>query len=143
MSAFYDIADSMVARLVQDPALAGVPVVVDRQRDIASELRKAVGMNTGAGMLVITWTGGTNADEMSSSPRIAATYTVTGFFKPVLRPSDKPADDILEAVCKRLQDWTPAGGIHFHSRLVVKSIEPIQHPEFLAMRVKLACDVNL
>lgn len=143
MSAFYAAADAIAARLGADALLAGVPVVVDRQRDIASELRKAIGKQTGQGILIVTWTGGTNYDEQKSDPRIAATFTVTGFFKPVIRAGYTAADDIIEAVCKSLHDWLPEAGGHFHSRLVVKGVDPIQDAELLALRVNLSCNLIL
>ena len=143
MSAFYDTADAIAARLQADAALAAVPVVVDRQRDIASELKKAIGKQTGQGILIVTWTGGTNSDEMKAEPCLAGAFTVTGFFKPVIRRGDPAADDIIEAVCKRLHDWRPVDGGHFHTRMIVKGVDPIQHPELLALRVNLSCQLIL
>lgn len=143
MSAFYDTADAIAARLEADALLAGVSVVVDRQRDIASELRKAIGKQTGHGILIVTWTGGTNYDDQKSEPRIAATFTVTGFFKPVIRSGDTAADDLIEAVCKSLHDWRPEADGHFYSRLVVKGVDPIQDADLLALRVNLTCHLTL
>jgi hypothetical protein len=143
MSKFYSTADAIAARLEADDALAGVAVVVDRQRDLDAELKKAVGMQKGKGLLVVTWIGGTNFDEMKETPHVSANFTVTGFFKPVLRANDTPADDIIEAVCKSLHDWKQDSADHFHSRLVAKTIDPIQHPELLAMRVSISAQLIL
>jgi hypothetical protein len=143
MSAFYDTADAMAARLQADAALYGVEIVVDRQRDIASELRKSIGKQTGQGVIVITWTGGQNADENNSLVRILTNFTATGFFKPVIHRNETPADEIIEAVCKSLHGWIPETGGHFHSRVAVKGIDPIQDTELLALRVNLSCTITL
>ena len=42
MSKFYDTADLIAAHLLTVEAVKALPIVVDRQKDIASELRKAI-----------------------------------------------------------------------------------------------------
>ena len=136
MSALYDTADALVARLKEHLLLADVPVIVDRQKDVLSELRKAIGKQTGC-LIVVAWTGSPNFDEASAKLRLASTFSVTGFFKPVINDKQTPADDIMEAVAIHLHDWKMRSDDPFMTRFVVKNITPITPPELLAIRIDL------
>lgn len=136
MSQFFTTADAIAAMLEAVPALSGMAIIVDRQKDIAAELQKHLGKTNG-GCLIVTWTGGTNEDESGDGPRFASTFTVTGFFKPVLRRGETPADDIIEAAAEALHDWRRPAKPHVQDRLIVTAISPFDSAEFLAYRINL------
>lgn len=137
MSQFYDTAEDIADQLRATEELAGIAVIVDRQRDIAAELQKHLGKVTAAGCLIVTWTGAPNADESADGPRFNSTFTVTGFFKPVLRRGETPADNIIEAAAAALHDWRRPNRSHVNDRLIVIGITPFDSPEFLAYRINL------
>lgn len=136
MSKFYDIADAIAARLQSVPALSGISVVVDRQRDIASELRKAIGKQSGC-LILITWVSASNEDHTADGPRFASKYTVTLFSKPVIRAGETPADDVIEAVITALHDHRFSATDPYSSRLVVTGVDPVPHDELLIYRLNL------
>jgi hypothetical protein len=108
MSKANDIAESMVAHLTALPALARVPVMVDRQKDIDSMVSSKV--NKGAGACVtVLYEGFSNPDASSSNnANVTRRYTASVYSRPVLvQATDMPADDIVEAVARSLHRWDP------------------------------------
>jgi hypothetical protein len=136
MSRFYDRADEIAESLATLEILADTRVVVDRQNDIVSELRKVVGKQIG-NLVLVTWTGGTNTDETADGPRVESTFSVTLFSKPVIRVGETTADDIVEAMAQHLHDWRPAGSGAYQNRLVVTAITPVPAGELLAYQIRL------
>lgn len=106
MSKAIDIANALKDRLTSDQLLEGVEVIVDRQRDIGSEVSKKVLMS-GAILVVILYQGFANPDERYSGlPSVIRRYTVTVYSRPVmLSEGEMPADDVVEAVARRLHNW--------------------------------------
>lgn len=89
--------------------LAGIPVVVDRQKDIAAEVAKKVAMAK-AVVVVITYEGFSNPDErMTGGVTVTRRYSVTIYARPILAEVDAiPADDVVEYVTRRIHNWDPA-----------------------------------
>lgn len=120
MSQFLDIADDIKTRLdfvFTDVAeayavdLAGVTVIVDRQKEISSEVNKSVGKTSGA-CVVILFTG---YDRERATGEKKANYSVMIYTRPVLTAGGKLADDIIERIDTALNYWQPAsasGGGH-------------------------------
>lgn len=142
MSKFYDIADAIVAHLATVPALAGVPFVVDRQKDIGSELRKVVAKQAGC-LAIVTWAGAPNDDLSADGPRFNCKYTVTLFSKPVIRSGETAADDIIEAMAAALHDHRFSATAHYSTRLVVTGIDPVPAEELLIYRINLTTPSQL
>lgn len=142
MSKFYDTADAIATHLGTIEALDDVPIVVDRQKDIASELRKAVAKQSGC-LAVITWTGSVNDDNAADGPALANTYTVTLFSKPIIRAGETTADDLIEAIAEALHDHRIGVHDHFADRLVVTGIDPIPADELLIYQIKLSTPFQL
>lgn len=140
MSKFYDTADSIAVHLRTVPGLAGVLFVVDRQKDIFSELRKVIGKQSGC-LAIVTWAGSPNDDTSADGPRFASKYTITLVSKPVIRTGETPADDIVEAIATALHDYRPNGS--FYDRLVVTGIDPVPSEELLIYRVNLSTPTQL
>ena len=139
MSRFYDIADLIASHLQTVAGLEAVSIVVDRQKDIATELRKAIGKSST--LALITWAGAPNQDASADGPRLASSYTVTLFSKPIIRQGETPADDIIELIAGELHDFRPNG--NFHDRLVVTGIDPVADEELLIYRIDLTTPAQL
>ena len=142
MSAFYSAADSISAMLSAVDALSGVTFVVDRQKDIASELRKAMAKQGGC-LALVTWAGAPNEDSSSDGPRFVSRYTVTLFSKPIIRAGETAADDLIEAMATALHDYRLSPDGSFHDRLIVTGIDPVPSDELLIYRVNLTTPTQL
>lgn len=128
MSQFYDTAEAIAAHLATVPALAAVPVVVNRQKELEPELRKALGKQAGC-LAVVSWAGAPNEDLTADGPRFKCSYTVHLFSRPILRAGQTPADDLVEAAAAALHDHRLSGS--FYDRLLVTGISPEPHDELL------------
>lgn len=140
MSKFYDTADLIAAHLKTVPSLKALPIVVDRQKDIASELRNAIAKQSGC-LVLVTWTGAPNDDQSADGPRFLSRYTVTLFSKPVIRTGETAADDIIETIAATLHDYRPTS--NFYERLVVTGIDPVPDDELLIYRINLTTPAQL
>jgi hypothetical protein len=136
MSLFYQIADEMESMLSALPALAGLAIVSDRQREIGEELVKAMRKQSGKGLLVITWVSATNEDPECEGPRLRSDYTLTLFSKPVLRGGGTPADDLIETILRVVHHWRPTIA-HTHYKATAEGVVPVDHPELLVQRMTL------
>lgn len=136
MSKFYDTADAIAASLATVALLADSRIVVDRQHDIVSELKKVIGKQVG-NLVLISWTGGQNSDESSDGPRIESGFNVTLFSKPVIRKGETPADDIAEAIAEHLHDWRASAQDSYYDRMIVTAVVPVPAPDLLAYQIRL------
>lgn len=134
MSKFYDTAELIASHLKTVQEIKALPIVVDRQKDIASELRNAIAKQSGC-LILVTWTGAANDDQSADGPHFLSRYTVTLFSKPVIRNGETAADDVMEAIATALHDYRPTG--NFHDRLVVTGIDPVPDDELLIYRLNL------
>lgn len=142
MSKFYDQADAIAATLATVSLLADSRIVVDRQHDIVSELRKVIGKQTG-NLIIVSWAGGANADEEADAPQLDSIFNVTVFSKPVIKKGDTTADDIAEAIAKHLHDMRPNVTDHYQQRIVCTGIFPQDLPELMAHQVRLKITSSL
>lgn len=140
MSAFYDKAELMATHLRTIAGLDGIVIVVDRQKDIVSSLRKVIAKQTG-NLALITWTGAPNEDKSADGPHFRASYTVTLFSAPVIRAGETAADDIIELIAAGLHDYRPTG--NFHDRLVVDGITPVLADDLLIYRIDISTPSQL
>ena len=77
MSKSLQIAEAMAARLNAHLTLGNVSTVVDRQKDIASEINKRV-LKAGGAVIVILFEGFTNASgAVSGQTSVTRRYTAT------------------------------------------------------------------
>lgn len=89
--------------------LTGIPVIVDKQKDLLTELNKAVGKSEGVAV-VILWDGFDEIDPFAPEPRVMNRYTVTIFSRPILTATALAADDVMESILTRLWRWAPSNG---------------------------------
>lgn len=117
MSKALDHAELIATRLATAPAtgerettvnLPAIDIIVDRQKNVLSDITKAVA-KAGGTAIVILWQGFTTIDKNASAPRLAHRYTITVYSKPVIAGDDLAADDVMESVIQRLWQWIPAG----------------------------------
>lgn len=114
MSSLLNRADALAAYLGTVDGLQGMMWVVDRQKNLGSEFMKATARKLGLG--VIAFLGGSNRDRQLAAVRLAARYSVSLFFKPVIhggvaREGDgagasEPAE-VAELVARALHHWFP------------------------------------
>lgn len=112
MSSLLDRADALAAYLGTVDGLQGMTWVVDRQKNLGSEFTKATARKLGLG--VIAFLGGTNRDRNLTGVRLAARYSVSLFFKPVIHggvamdgdAGSEPAE-VAELVARALHHWFP------------------------------------
>lgn len=128
MSAALDIADLIATRLATAPAtgelatvldITDLPIIVDRQKNIVSEISKAVG-KAGGTAITILWQGFSPTEKNTTRPRLAQRYTLTVWSKPVLAGADMAADDVMQSVITRLWRWIPDGGHCFAAAEVTR-----------------------
>lgn len=136
MSAFYNAAEAIAIHLSGLSALVNVPVLVDRQKELATELRLALGKQNGA-LAVVSWAGASNDDLTAEGPQLKCSYTVTLFSKPVIKTNEIPADDVMEAMATALHDYRLISTDPHRHRLLVAGIEPIPHEELLIYQLTL------
>jgi hypothetical protein len=113
MSKYLTIAENIKERLDQkftdeaaefEVALDGVTVIVDRQKDILTQINTAVAKASGC-VVTILWTG----FGRTPTGERAATYVLRIYSRPVLLDGNYPADDIVERIDTVLDEWVPAG----------------------------------
>ena len=138
MSRLMDICAAVQTRIEASATLAGVPVHIDRQKDIAAEVATAVAKLSLCVVLYPTRadraSGGTSADPFR------ATVVAEIYASPILRAGRQPdlaADDAAEAVAAALDGWIPDGSATTHNveRVTVAAIELVPDREYLVWRV--------
>ena len=90
--------------------LPGVPVFVDRQKDVLNMVAGKVAKGGAGACVTLLYEGFINPDASASNlPNVIQRYTATVYSRPVLQKvTDMPADDIVEAVRLGLHQWDPA-----------------------------------
>lgn len=125
MSKHLDIADEIKDRLdaafldeAEDytVALQGVDVIVDRQKDILTEVNKAVAKAQGSAVTIL-WTG---FDRTPTGERMG-NYVIRIYSRPVMLGDNKPADEIVERIDQVLNEWVPqaaSANQHCHYKMI-------------------------
>lgn len=128
MSKALDHADLIATRLAAAPAagelattidITAVDIIIDRQKNILSEVSKSVAKASGTA-IVILWQGFVTIDKHASSPRLAHRYNISVYSKPVIAGAALLADDVMESVIQRLWQWIPAGA-HAYGEATVEN----------------------
>lgn len=135
MSAALDRADDLAEYLATVDGLQSVTWLVDRERDLGSEFTKATQKKHGLG--VIAWAGGVNRDRDLPALRLGSRYTVTLFFKPLVRGANAavPAD-LTELAARAIHHWFPDDTpTKRQVRFEVTAIDPVRDEMFTAFRI--------
>lgn len=101
-------ADALAAHLADLPELAGVTLLVDRQRDLENEIAQGVAKAGGA-VLLIEPTSGRASDPSAKTLQFDNNYTLSLWSLPILRQDDAyTAAQRVPAVMAAVQHWQPA-----------------------------------
>jgi hypothetical protein len=132
MSKHLDIADEIKVRLDEsfaDTPLEGVTVVVDRQKDILTEITKNVAKVTGC-VVTVLWTG----FSRTATGERRGNYMLRVYSRPILLAGNLPADDLVEKIDEVLNEWIPASSSpnqHCHYKMVGEGADMAPDKNFL------------
>lgn len=133
MSRALTIADKIAERLNGWAGLQNVAAIVDRQKDILSQVATNMQKSKGACVTVL-YEGFRNRDENSGGPLVIYRYTIRCYGLAIIQqgnPDHVFIDDIQEAVAKALHNWVPQENMHNYGECKVKSGEMEPHNNFL------------
>lgn len=138
MSHALDTADAIKLRLETAPVsgeiatatdITAVDVIVDRQKQLLAAVNAAIAKKTGTAITIL-WTGWSTIDKNASTPRLAHSYTITVWTRPVLQAGAYPADDVMESIINRMWQWVPGGG-HAHGEAEARNGGLVPHKSYL------------
>jgi len=151
MSTALDLADLIRTRLITAPTgselttevdLTDLDVIVDRQKNILSEVAKAVGKAKGTAV-VILWDGYRSEDDNGTSPRLANSYQIRVYSKPVIAGANLTADDVMESIMKRLWHWQPVAGDPYFNEAKIRDGGLVPDKSFLVYDLTVTISRNL
>lgn len=146
MSVILDVADQLQTHIEQSISADQVAVVVDRQKDIANEVKKNLGKISG-GVAVIEWGGLDSIDGSAKKVRGQNGYTITLICKPIIRATEDrtPSATLVEQLSSVVHHWHPEPDSPraCRERLEVVSISPINNPKFLIYSIRCQMTIQL
>jgi len=151
MSKALNNATAIRARLLAAPtgsepavpvAITGIDIIVDRQTNIADAIGKAMASAKGVGITIL-WTGFTNLDEKSTSPRLGNRYQITCWSREILTKGAIPVDDVMETVILRLHHWKPSSGDPFFNEAIVRNGDILEGTHGGMDAIGYTCEVIL
>jgi hypothetical protein len=130
MSTWNDKAELIQARLQTLAVLAGIPVEIDRQKNVESVVANAINKERGA-CITILLEAAALGEPGSLTSRPA--YLVNIVTVPILRTqADAKADDLAEAAALAIHGHLPTPTSHCDEEfLVTGDIALIPHPKYL------------
>jgi hypothetical protein len=140
MSRMLDIAEAIKTRLEGRAALAEVPVLVDRQKDVATKVAAAVGRAAGS-LITILWEGFTVPDPNTSGPQVTSRYTLRTYSRPVIS-TETPADELVQEICKALHHWIPEG-VHSFGEVTIGGGDFVPDAKFLIYEIDAEVTLKL
>lgn len=99
-------ADALKARLAAVAELAGIDVVVDRQKNLLSEVAKSVAKAKGAAIVILLDGWGEPPEGESTYLRLR--HSVSLWTVPVMRPGAIAEAVALGAMLRAIQGWRPS-----------------------------------
>lgn len=147
MSRWLDRSDALKAHIEAtvpacSPALpedVRVAVIVDRQKEILTEVAQAVSAAYGAAV-VILWTGGRNPQPENETLHLGGNYAITIRTLPVLRGENIPADELAELVAVAAHGWNPDGQPQRTKRMAVLNVELVPDQSLLVYEITARID---
>lgn len=142
MSKFYDRADAIKAVIEALPELAGVSVLVYRQKDLQTEMDVSLA-RVGA-VVVIVWTGGQNTDpDDDAHLQLSSTYTIQVTCKQIISPTSEPMDNIAESIAKGLHGWNPTPSLGCGYEANITGIVPVPDDDYLIFQIDVSITINI
>ena len=142
MSKFVNLARAVITRIeeagaVADSALAGVPVLLAKQKDLDTQIASAVGKMKVC-VLVYPTTARRKVAELGEAFTAGVVCEVYG--SPILSQGSAAPDDVAEAVVLALDGWMPSGSpvgnrTHPDWQMVVEEFAMLEDPDYLAWKV--------
>ena len=142
---FHAMALLIKARLEAWPALEDVPVVIDLQKDITSEIGTAQAKATGCA-ITIFYEGDRDLTENLNPPRVTARYSVKCYGLPVVEDVNAdwiPAETAKAEVMKALHHWVPTDDNHNATECKVQPGDLVPDRDFLIYEVPVEVPVQL
>jgi len=140
MSRVLDIAELIKARLESRPALAGVDIVVDRQKDLATVVSKGVGKAKGC-CVTILFEGFQVPDRNTPGPQVRPRYTLRVWSRPIIK-DDLPADEVVEEIARALHHWIPEG-LHAYGEMTVTGGDLVPDKTWLIYEIETEMTLKL
>lgn len=114
MSPFLTRAEEIAARFrslaIMGTGADAVTVIVDRQKNILSEITSAVAKKAKGVAVTVLWVGGKAVD---GNPLVMdALYEVSVYAKPIMREGEEPADELVAALVPAIHQWQADGTAH-------------------------------
>jgi hypothetical protein len=97
-------AEALAAYLETVLALAGIDVVVARQKDLLASVELAAGKAAGT-CVVVAWLGGSNANRSAATLVMGGRYSVSVWALPIATAQTVPVDAIVEAAAAAVHGW--------------------------------------
>lgn len=125
-----------------DAVLAGrkVPVLVDRQKDIVSDVAKAISRSRGAAVSIL-FTGYKRVNGVRN-----ASYAIAVWAHPVIGNDEQLADDIVEVVDSTLHSHIPESlnpaRDNCHFRIEVEGGSINYNPNFLIYQLNINVNIK-
>lgn len=140
MSKAIEIAEAMVKRLNAQIALREVTAMVDRQKDMASELQKRV-LQAGGIVVSVLYEGFSNPNgSATGNASVTRRYTVSVYAKPILLDAySSPADTIVERVARALHNWDIAENSADAAEILVTDCDLTPDRTFLVYDLDVIC----
>jgi len=92
--------------------LTHLDVIVYKQQSIDAVVNAAIGKASGCA-ITIEWSGFRTLEKNSSRPRLAETYQISVWSKPVIDNGNHPAELVIKSIILRMWQWLPLGGHAF------------------------------
>ena len=143
MSKLLDQADAIAAHLTANvPELAGVDVVVDRQKDLGNEVKQAVGKAKGA-VVIVSAASGRNTTPGNKVLSFSSVLSVAVVSKPAKRKGQTLAMDIVEALMKSLHHHKTDLAKHCNKRVEVLSWKLLPSPTYLIYEIQASIPTTI
>ena len=125
------------------PELSGINVVIDEQKDLGSEIKKAVAKAKGAA-IIISPESGKNTDLESDELNMMTSIVIAVITKPVKRGKDEvPALDVKEQVMKAAHGLPLLGTTHCSRCAKVSGWQQVNHPAYLIYKIDLTTPTTI
>ena len=137
MSKIIDQAEAIKFRLDNDVAeLSGVAVIVDRQKDLGEEIKKAVAKAKGAAVIISASSGRNNKPD-DSGLELLTSFSVVVITKPIKRKGEPDAITIMEQIIISIHDFPLTLSTHCTRHAKVQGWKLINHSTYLIYEITL------
>lgn len=142
MGKLYDQAELIKNKLATLSSFINVPILIDRQKDIESEFKKAIGKQGGA-VVYISIISGRNSDLDAELVSLKTSISISIITKPILRSGQPEGIEMLEEAIVELHDFKIDNSDHCTRSISVESWRLISNPIFLIYEIKLSTPTTL